>query len=39
MPKTKKPTKKEDPCWNGYEQAGMKDKDGKKVPNCIKKKD
>ena len=24
-----------DPCWNGYEQAGMKEKDGKEVPNCI----
>jgi hypothetical protein len=24
------------PCWDGYEQRGMKDKDGKKVPNCIK---
>tara|TARA_R110002020_G_scaffold16421_4_gene57942 strand:+ start:750 stop:2483 length:1734 start_codon:yes stop_codon:yes gene_type:complete len=28
---------KNDPCWEGYEQYGMKDKDGKKVPNCIKK--
>jgi hypothetical protein len=27
----------EDPCWDGYEQAGMKDKDGKKVPNCVPK--
>ena len=25
-----------DPCWDGYEQRGMKDKDGKKVPNCVK---
>ena len=24
------------PCWDGYEQRGMKTKDGKKVPNCIK---
>ena len=24
-----------DPCWNGYEQIGMKEKDGKKVPNCV----
>ena len=24
------------PCWDGYEQRGMKEKDGKKVPNCIK---
>ncbi|WP_262714352.1 hypothetical protein [Hymenobacter busanensis] len=38
---TKKTTaathKKEDPCWKGYEQAGTKKKDGKTVPNCIKK--
>jgi hypothetical protein len=27
----------EDPCWDGYEQAGMKTKNGKKVPNCIPK--
>ena len=24
-----------DPCWKGYKQYGMKDKDGKEVPNCI----
>ena len=24
-----------DPCWKGYQQIGMKDKDGKKVPNCV----
>ncbi|WP_279389067.1 hypothetical protein [Hymenobacter gummosus] len=29
--------KKDDPCWKGYEQAGTKQKDGKTVPNCIKK--
>lgn len=28
---------KEDPCWDGYQQYGMKDKNGKKVPNCIPK--
>ena len=28
---------KDDPCWEGYEQYGMKDKDGKQVPNCVKK--
>lgn len=22
-------------CWKGYKQLGMKDKDGKKVPNCV----
>lgn len=26
----------EDPCWEGYEQQGMKEKNGKKVPNCVK---
>lgn len=25
----------ENPCWKGYEQIGMKMKDGKKVPNCV----
>jgi hypothetical protein len=25
----------EDPCWEGYEMAGMKNKGGKPVPNCI----
>jgi hypothetical protein len=23
-------------CWKGYKQVGMKDKGGKKVPNCVK---
>ena len=23
-------------CWVGYKQIGMKDKGGKKVPNCVK---
>ena len=27
--------KKNDPCWKGYEMVGMKDKGGKKVPNCV----
>lgn len=26
---------KKDPCWDGYKQVGMKDKDGKEVPNCV----
>lgn len=26
---------KKDPCWKGYEMVGMKDKNGKKVPNCV----
>ena len=25
----------ENPCWKGYEQVGMKEKDGKQVPNCV----
>ena len=25
------------PCWDGYEQKGYKIKNGKKVPNCVKK--
>ena len=24
-----------DPCWKGYTQYGMKDKNGKEVPNCV----
>lgn len=27
---------KDDPCWKGYKQVGMKKgKDGKEVPNCV----
>ena len=26
---------KADPCWEGYVQVGFKNKDGKKVPNCV----
>jgi len=22
-------------CWTGYKQIGMKEKDGKQVPNCV----
>ena len=25
----------DNPCWKGYEMIGMKDKGGKKVPNCV----
>ena len=25
------------PCWEGYEQFGMKEKDGRSVPNCVPK--
>ena len=31
----KKKKKSGDPCWVGYRQLGMKDKNGKQVPNCI----
>ena len=27
--------KEESPCWKGYKQVGMKDKNGKQVPNCV----
>jgi len=23
------------PCWSGYKQVGMKEKNGKQVPNCV----
>ena len=26
----------EEACWVGYKQVGMKDKGGRKVPNCVK---
>ncbi len=26
---------KKDPCWDGYEQIGTKEKKGKTVPNCV----
>ena len=29
---------KDDPCWEGYEMIGEKEKNGKKVPNCVPKK-
>lgn len=25
----------DNPCWDGYKMLGMKNKDGKQVPNCI----
>ena len=27
--------RKDDPCTEGYEQYGMKDKNGRQVPNCV----
>lgn len=41
MATTKKTTKKSisknnsDPCWEGYENVGMKMKNGKLVPNSV----
>lgn len=32
-------SEEENPCWKGYKMAGMKDKNGKKVPNCIPEED
>jgi|TARA_R100001443_G_scaffold523_1_gene2149 hypothetical protein len=32
------PAKKKGPCWKGYEMVGMKEKGGRKVPNCVPKK-
>lgn len=26
---------KKNPCWDGYEMAGTKEKNGKEVPNCV----
>jgi hypothetical protein len=33
----KESVNEENPCWKGYEQIGMKMKDGKEVPNCVPK--
>lgn len=27
--------KDDDPCWGDYEMVGMKNKNGKEVPNCV----
>ena len=32
-----KKMKGEDPCWKDYEMVGMKNKNGRKVPNCVPK--
>ncbi len=29
------PFYKKGPCWKGYEMIGMKNKGGRKVPNCV----
>lgn len=31
--------RKDDPCWDGWKQLGMKKKGGKQVPNCVKEDD
>lgn len=36
--KKAKEGKKKKPCWKDYEMVGMKEKGGKKVPNCVPKK-
>ena len=28
---------KGDPCWDDYEAIGMKEKNGRPVPNCVPK--
>ena len=38
LPMKKKKKTLKNPCWDNYEQLGMKNKNGKKVPNCIPKK-
>ena len=32
-------TESANPCWDNYKQVGMKEKNGKKVPNCVPKED
>lgn len=32
-------TEDDDPCWDGYQQVGMKTKNGKEVPNCVPEED
>jgi hypothetical protein len=34
--KKKIQTENENPCWDGYKQVGMKTKNGRQVPNCVK---
>jgi len=29
------PLKENSPCWKGFKQIGMKNKNGKQVPNCV----
>ena len=32
-----KNNKMKNPCWKGYKAIGLKNKSGKKVPNCVPK--
>lgn len=34
-----KKNKGKDPCWEGYAMVGLKLKNGKMVPNCVKQKE
>lgn len=36
--KSKSPFKLKNTCWKNYKMVGMKNKNGKKVPNCVPKK-
>ena len=37
--RTKKKRKsRKKPCWDNYKMVGMKNKNGKRVPNCVYKK-
>lgn len=38
LEKKKKKGMKNDPCWDDYEMVGFKEKNGKRVPNCVPKK-
>ena len=37
MAKKSSSKKMKNPCWKGYQAYGLKTKNGKKVPNCVKK--
>jgi hypothetical protein len=28
-------SKEKNPCWKGYKQIGIKNKNGREVPNCV----
>lgn len=30
-----KKTPEANPCWKGYKMLGMKEKNGREVPNCV----